>query len=191
MAAQDKKTKHDSIVQAAFEEFYQNGYERARMEQIAKQAGIGKSTIYEYFPSKQELLLEVVEEGLSQMHLEMEEIFLAEEPFAQKLRQFLLKEKPHHHKYNIAKMSRIWESISHIPEVKEIALQRLHEMGDVIRSAMQKAIEAGELRPDLDAELFFLWIKSLGAAIIFHQKVFSEAEAEKVLDMLMHGIGAS
>ena len=190
MAAQDKKTKHDSIMQAAFEEFYQNGYERARMEQIAKQAGIGKSTIYEYFPSKQELLSEVVEAGLSQMQMEMAEIFLSEEAFDQKLRQFLLKEKPHHQKHNLAKMSRIWESISHIPEVKAIAMQRLYEMGNVLQSAMQKAIQAGELRPDLDAELFFLWIKSLGATMIFHQKTFSDEEAEKVLNMLMHGIAA-
>ena len=189
MAAQDKKTKHDSIMQAAFEEFYQNGYERARMEQIAKQAGIGKSTIYEYFPSKQELLLEVVEAGLSQMNQEMEEIFLSDKTLVQKLREFLLKAP--HHEHDITKMSRIWESISHIPEVKDVAMRRLHAIGDVLQSAMQQAVKAGELRPDLDSEMFFIWIKSLGAAMIFHHKVFSEEEAEKILDMLFQGIGIS
>lgn len=45
-----------SILTAAYEEFSSKGMERASMVDIARRAGIGKSTIYEYFSSKTELL---------------------------------------------------------------------------------------------------------------------------------------
>lgn len=51
-----KEGRRYEILKAACTEFSENGYESTKMEQIAKRAGIGKSTIYEYFSSKTELL---------------------------------------------------------------------------------------------------------------------------------------
>ncbi len=47
------------IVQAAAEVFAEKGYQRARVIDVARRAGIGKGTIYEYFRNKQELFLAV------------------------------------------------------------------------------------------------------------------------------------
>ena len=44
------------ILKAATEEFSRHGFEGTRIEAVAKRAGIGKSTVYEYYPSKEELL---------------------------------------------------------------------------------------------------------------------------------------
>ena len=48
----DKKTQ---IINAAVEVFARKGLERGKIADIAKQAGIGKGTIYEYFKSKDEI----------------------------------------------------------------------------------------------------------------------------------------
>ncbi|MEE9574304.1 MAG: TetR/AcrR family transcriptional regulator [Candidatus Neomarinimicrobiota bacterium] len=48
----DKKTQ---ILYAAIEIFAKKGLERGKIADIAKQAGIGKGTIYEYFKSKDEI----------------------------------------------------------------------------------------------------------------------------------------
>ena len=54
--------RRQAILTAAAEEFWQSGFEHARMDAIAARAGIGKSTIYEYFSSKTALLSAVGEQ---------------------------------------------------------------------------------------------------------------------------------
>lgn len=48
------------ILQAALEVFGEHGLASARLEDIAKRAGVSKGTIYLYFPNKEELFREMV-----------------------------------------------------------------------------------------------------------------------------------
>ena len=50
--------KHQAIIQAASDVFGEVGFAKARIEDIAKRASVGKGTVYEYFSSKEQLLLE-------------------------------------------------------------------------------------------------------------------------------------
>jgi AcrR family transcriptional regulator len=50
------------ILVAAFRTFAEQGLTNARLEDIAKAAGVSKATIYLYFSSKEELFREVVRE---------------------------------------------------------------------------------------------------------------------------------
>ena len=52
----DKEQKRRSIVEASLRVFARNGNEATRTIDIAKEAGIGKGTIYEYFRSKEEII---------------------------------------------------------------------------------------------------------------------------------------
>lgn len=52
------------IIQAAIEIFDKKGLSGARLEDIAKQAGVSKGTIYLYFPNKEELFREMVRNTL-------------------------------------------------------------------------------------------------------------------------------
>ena len=54
--AVDKKTKRQMIMRAALEVFAEQGTEATKMIDIARRAGVGKGTLYEYFPSKEELI---------------------------------------------------------------------------------------------------------------------------------------
>ena len=56
-----KKEKGDRILKAAAQVFAKRGYNRTLIADIAKQAGIGKGTIYEYFSSKEDLFFAVFE----------------------------------------------------------------------------------------------------------------------------------
>ena len=49
------------IIDAAFQLFSDQGLEGARLEEIARLAGVSKGTIYLYFPSKEELFRAVIE----------------------------------------------------------------------------------------------------------------------------------
>ena len=48
------------ILESALENFIEDGYDRATIQDIANKAGVGKGTIYEYFSSKEELFYEVI-----------------------------------------------------------------------------------------------------------------------------------
>ena len=48
------------IIEAALEVFAERGLSQARLDDIAKRAGVSKGTIYLYFPNKEELFREVV-----------------------------------------------------------------------------------------------------------------------------------
>jgi AcrR family transcriptional regulator len=64
--ASKKSIKAQEIVLAALEVFDRHGFQAASLEHIAGQAGIGKSTLYEYFKSKEELFIAVVQEACEQ-----------------------------------------------------------------------------------------------------------------------------
>jgi len=57
--------QRDLILATAQHAFSEAGYRNTDMRTIAKQAGIGKTTIYKHFPSKEELFLAIVESNLS------------------------------------------------------------------------------------------------------------------------------
>lgn len=59
------------ILQSALQNFIEEGYDRATMQDIADKAGVGKGTIYEYFSSKEELFSEVVLTGIHNMCQEL------------------------------------------------------------------------------------------------------------------------
>ncbi|MFL5575770.1 MAG: TetR/AcrR family transcriptional regulator [Gemmatimonadaceae bacterium] len=52
------------IIEAALEVFGEHGLGQARLEDIARRAGLSKGTIYLYFPNKEELFREVVRSTL-------------------------------------------------------------------------------------------------------------------------------
>ncbi|SRR5205823_7675143 len=61
-----KQTTRARLLAAAAQEFARAGFERANVDGISLAAGYAKGTIYNYFPSKEELFLAVVEEASAQ-----------------------------------------------------------------------------------------------------------------------------
>lgn len=59
------EARPDEILDAALDEFIARGFDAARIEDIAKAAGLSKGAIYVYFPSKEALLRALVEREIS------------------------------------------------------------------------------------------------------------------------------
>ncbi len=55
-------TKKKQIMETAVEVFGEKGFQNATISEIAKKAGVGDATIYEYFKNKETLLLSIPEE---------------------------------------------------------------------------------------------------------------------------------
>jgi AcrR family transcriptional regulator len=62
MSPRIKSDARDRIVNAACELFYQQGYHATSVDQVIAAAGVSKPTVYNYFPTKEELCLGYLEE---------------------------------------------------------------------------------------------------------------------------------
>ncbi|PYG29220.1 TetR/AcrR family transcriptional regulator [Pelagimonas varians] len=54
-----KGRKFDQVLEGAREVFLRDGFEGASVDEIARQAGVSKATLYSYFPDKRLLFMEV------------------------------------------------------------------------------------------------------------------------------------
>jgi AcrR family transcriptional regulator len=59
-----KEARPQEILDAALEVFAEKGFAAARMDEVARRAGVTKGTIYLYFPSKEELFKALVREAI-------------------------------------------------------------------------------------------------------------------------------
>lgn len=80
--------RRQEILQAATAEFSVKGISGASVSEIASRAGIGKSTIYEYFPSKSKLFAEVCIHKMLEIRKKIQKVFEGEEPFHSQLRAY-------------------------------------------------------------------------------------------------------
>lgn len=62
-----RKRREEQILDAAARLFAQRGYDQANTQELADRLGVGKGTIYRYFPSKRELFLAAVDRGMRRL----------------------------------------------------------------------------------------------------------------------------
>jgi len=80
-------SKSDSILMAAEHIFASKGFNKAKIAEIAKRAGGAEGTVYEYFDSKEDLLLSIPVKRFCQFLDELPETFQIKRPL-RKLRRF-------------------------------------------------------------------------------------------------------
>jgi len=68
------KERRRQIFEASASVFASKGYHSATVSEIAREAGLGKGTIYEYVRSKKELLFLVIEEGHNMVFEQLDRI---------------------------------------------------------------------------------------------------------------------
>jgi AcrR family transcriptional regulator len=66
-----RNERRQKILSAAAELFGANPYDSVQMRDVAARAEVGKPTLYRYFPSKEELFLEVFKSGLDRLDAEV------------------------------------------------------------------------------------------------------------------------
>ena len=82
-----RQERKQQILDAALEIFAKNGYYKASISQIAKEANISKGLLYNYFQNKEELLTEVMSDGI--VYLLRGYGKRTDEPFKNQLKQMI------------------------------------------------------------------------------------------------------
>ncbi len=195
----DKAERRASIVQAATEVFAAKGYRAATMAEIGQTAGIGKGTIYLYFPSKQDIFLAVFEAYASGM---VEQFKKAEAVAHQDGAAELLRRLNRLAVEALVEMQPIYSlvlefwSVASLEELKEvlgIKFRRMYtQFRALIAGLIRRGIESGEFCPEVDAEavasMYIGAIDGLGLQIWLDDGLDPVAIGEGFLEVVLRGL---
>lgn len=188
----------EEILEAALAEFDERGFEAARMEDIAKAAGISKAAIYLYFPSKMALLEALIEAKVAPLAAQAQKLAAAgqADPL-NALKLFATVAAARMADPKVIAVPRLVIGISgRFPEIAEYyrthvvakargALEKLIETG-IASGAMRKVDTAAVVRAFI-GPLFFeaMWTHVLKGetALADPQKLI-----EQQFDVLLHGL---
>ncbi|MCB1153192.1 MAG: TetR/AcrR family transcriptional regulator [Deltaproteobacteria bacterium] len=81
--------KHDRILKAAVKIFARHGFHNSKISQIAKEAGVADGTIYLYFKNKDDVLISLFEEKLTEAIDRLKELLDGIDAPEQRFRAFI------------------------------------------------------------------------------------------------------
>ena len=147
LTEEEQSRRRREIFQSAVHLFVEKGFNETSMREIAEAAGIGKSTLYDYFATKDDILLSVVEEEVQNLTTKADKISQQPIETVQKLRQIFFEYMDY-----LAANEDFYLKLS--LEVQRLALNSLariqkkrYAYQDVIRGVIESGIQEGSLRP--------------------------------------------
>lgn len=144
-----KKTKR-AIFESAITLFNEQGFDKTSIALIAEKAGVGKGTVYSYFPNKKSILLGFCEFEFERIHQQLVErsnrnTSVLEQMLTIYMTEFnLLSQKP--------EFGRLYLRESLFPEDVDVSsiTQVEDRYFDLLFPVLEKGKKCGELRKDLD-----------------------------------------
>ena len=141
-----KEIAKNKIIQAAVKIFSQKGFHKSTMDEIAKEVGVSKGTLYTYFKSKEEILKEIWKLN-NQNILDLKKTFHDYDCFEalEELYNMMVNSPGLHLSFEITALSSQNESI------KEINNESYESKLDALKEFLQDQQEKGTIRNDTDA----------------------------------------
>lgn len=150
--------KKEQIIEAARKLFHQFGFKKVSMDEIAKEAGVTKRTIYMYFNSKEELLKYFIQEEIKNMEGLVERVEEKNLDFFETVNQAvyeILQYRKHQDFLNIIAREADWLKNPTIVESLSLIDTKIQ---NYIRKKLQKAQEKGYIEyTDLDITTFLIY----------------------------------
>jgi AcrR family transcriptional regulator len=138
------------ICAAALEVFAEKGFAAAKLEEIAKRAGVSKGTLYLYFKDKEELFQAVVRDTVApNIEAVREAVISADLPFGEVAAMFLARSADIATRLPVGAVAKmvIGES-RNFPELAKVWHDQVASRAIAMLSALiEKAQEKGEVRP--------------------------------------------
>lgn len=163
--------KREAIVRAAVEEFRSAGYEATSMDRIASVAGVSKRTVYNHFPSKEELFALILEELWHSSVASVELPYRADQPLDVQLLQLLRQKLDLLGDANFIDLARVaMAEIIHSPERAQAIVCRMGEKESGVSAWIRAAIADGRLR-EVDPEFAGHQLQGLVKSFAFWPQV--------------------
>lgn len=169
--------------------FVKKGFHETSMREIAESAGLGKSTLYDYFKTKDEILLYFFEDQIVELTEAAQKIALQNLPADERLRQVM---KTHleflqANKSLFMKLSLEAQRLK-LESQKEIQKKR-HAYQDLIRSLIEEGIREGAFRK-VDPLLAARMLINTLVPVVYTSRPTGTAQEmmEETMDIFFKGI---
>jgi len=139
--------KREAIIQAAINEFRANGFEVTSMDKIAATAGVSKRTVYNHFPSKEELFAEILNQLWARISAEQSVVYNCDQPLRDQLRQMLQAKVQLMADENFLTLARVAIAATiHSPERAQNMVERMGEREEGLTVWIRAAQADGRLK---------------------------------------------
>jgi AcrR family transcriptional regulator len=191
---QKKEQTRQAIVAAAIDLFSRNGYEKTSIEELAKTAGIGKSTVYTYFKAKDEIFLAFCEAEFEYIFRALRERVDVDAPLIKQLHTLFMLQ------YEFVTRNREFGRIlvreALFPKtISNLAKETNQRYLDALGEILTHAKERGEIRPELDnffltCHFYMLYVGALSGLYTGYLTSIEDVEVglEILLNQALQGI---
>lgn len=184
--------RREEVLHAALALFAERGYDGVVMDDIARSCGIARTSLYEYFRSKEEILLALIDQVIAQAP--------AGVPKAATVRERLVAiaaaQLAYIHQHRLV-YRMLFEKLPTLsgPVADAIIARRQQQAVEVVQ-LVQMAQAAGEIRPDVPvADVVFLFqavVSQLGSLVLLQpEPVAFATDADRLLGWLFEGVSTS
>ena len=192
-----EKIRHkNDIIKSAQKIFAQKSYEKVTLDEIAEEAEYGKGTIYNYFEGKEDLFVNVIQHGLSQMEENITKVINENMNCREQLEKILIEVKKFYKKnrdffrVQIKEYGRL--ALYKDGDFKENLMKSYHFMVNGISGILKRGIENSEIRninTDKSAEFFIFMIRMLiWKNLCLNIKNISDEDVNLLISLFFDGI---
>lgn len=188
------EARREEILQAATRIIHQKGYHGTSMQDIADAVGLYKGSLYQHITNKEDLLFDIMFEGLKTTTDALEQVCANASSFEEKLRLAI----DHHIRHTALHtdiLAVLLENTKHLSEDRRLPIiEQQHRYEKNIIEILEGGIRAGEFRPvDVKAVAFailgmcnwvYRWYSSSG-------RLSPEEIAEVFYDFVFRGLRPS
>lgn len=147
-----KEKRKDDILQAALECFSTKGYYASTVDDIVSASGLSKGAVYNYFKSKEEIFLSLLQKRSETVWRELTERLSGITSPLEKLKYWIRTDLP----FNIEKKKFMhvhiesWLYATDAPHVREVLKQRFDALFQFTEEIIREGQRAGEINPEID-----------------------------------------
>lgn len=180
----------ERILRAAEATFTRRDFHEVQMDDIARSSGVGKGTLYRYFPSKRDLYLAVTFDGVERLREELEAVVRTPEASPQKIARIVRCTLGYF--WGRHRFFALIHQQEHKPDadVREWFRQR-GELVHLVQGALDRAIAAGDLRrvdSRMATEMLFGMMRSANR---YHTAADDlESLVGTVVDLFLRGVAS-
>ena len=189
----DKSKKRQLIMEAALQVFVEHGYEKTKIIDVARTAGIGKGTVYEYFESKEALFCCILEEyceyykeGVRKILVDLNDAGCKEKLLSVIRMEEELKDQVHLKSLNPIQLM---TEFTNFPGLKQAIQVMLKFKFDTVCEILNEGVKNGEFR-SVNIPLATAALMGASSAVDLISDEIQDYTDENLLDLLIHGLKA-
>jgi AcrR family transcriptional regulator len=196
MAAPNLTDTRETILDATDRLMQRYGFRKMTMDDIAREAGISKRTIYTYFPSKEEVGLSSIARVVSFAQRQMREAAAKDAAFAERLRKMLMVRvmaRVESVREYLESLDGLFEAVR--PTYMERRQASFEKEAAMVAALVREGVDAGEFvsrDPDADATAM---LRATNAYLPYSLSVAELGDTKKIgvglaslVDLLIRGV---